>query len=242
MPDFHPTVSPSAEEYLLTLFRMECQGERAGTSRLAKQFNVKAPSVTGMLRRLHSRGWVYYRRYRPPELTEEGRELAVRLIRRHRLLESFLVKFLLFEAEESHHEVQILQHSVSEKLLRRIDASLGHPAFDPNGEAIPDEHGNIPERPLILLTKLEAGKTAFFSRVDNRNAEIKFHLSELDAYPGMAVTMVRPPKSGKVTIRVGDSEFTLEQKVAEIIYVQPNRVKVYSGDSFWRGEPGYGRY
>ncbi|MBD3166307.1 metal-dependent transcriptional regulator [bacterium] len=221
MSRFHLNVSPSAEEYLLTLFRLECEGEKVGTSRLAKMFEVKAPSVTGMLRRLHTRGWVHYRRYRPPELTEEGRAVAVRLIRRHRLLESFLVRFLNYGPNEVHEEVQILEHSVSERLLNRIDEALGHPAYDPHGDPIPDESGNIPDRPLVALSSLQQGKTAVLSRVDNRHSHVLNDLKELGAYPGMSVELQDMPKNGKLTIRAGEKELCIDREVADVIYVRP---------------------
>lgn len=140
------TRSSSAEEYLLALYRFERDGVKTGTCKLADLFGVKAPSVTGMLRRLHDRGWVNYRRYRPPQLTPIGRSMAARLIRRHRLLETFLVECLDFAPEDVHKEVQSLEHSASDNLILKISQKLGNPQFDPHGEPIPQPEESLLDR------------------------------------------------------------------------------------------------
>ncbi|MCB2211176.1 metal-dependent transcriptional regulator [bacterium] len=219
----NPKVSSSAEEYLLTLYRLESSGERAGSSQLAKMFGVKAPSVTGMLRRLSERGWVRYQRYRPPELTEEGRRVAVYLVRRHRLLETFLVRFLDYSWEEVHEEVQQLEHTVSDSLLNHIDRKLGHPNYDPHGDPIPDEHGNMPEHKLVPLTRLEEGSQAEVGRVDNRSRHLLTVLGEIGAFPGANVTRLAGTSNGKLSVRVGRREIQIDGDVARLIWVKPNR-------------------
>jgi DtxR family transcriptional regulator, Mn-dependent transcriptional regulator len=217
-----PKVSSSAEEYLLTLYRLETSGERAGSSQLAKMFGVKAPSVTGMLRRLSERGWVRYQRYRPPELTEEGRRVAVYLIRRHRLLETFLVRFLDYSWDEVHDEVQMLEHTVSDRLLHRIDHKLGQPSYDPHGDPIPDEHGNMPDHTLVPLTRLEEGSAGQVGRVDNRSRHLLSVIGEIGAYPGASVTRLRGTNNGKLSVRVDRREMQIDGEVARLIWVKPN--------------------
>ncbi|MBS1261255.1 MAG: Iron-dependent repressor IdeR [Calditrichaeota bacterium] len=221
-----PRVSSSAEEYLLTLYRLETSNERAGSSQLAKMFGVKAPSVTGMLRRLGERGWVRYQRYRPPELTDEGRRIAVRLVRRHRLLETFLVQFLDYSWDEVHEEVQQLEHTVSEKLLERIDIKLGRPRYDPHGDPIPGQDGRLPSHRLIPLTRLQEGGRAQVSRVDNRSRHLLTVLGEIGAYPGTSVTRLRTRRNGQLSLRVGRREIQLDGDIARLIWVKPNRAPV----------------
>lgn len=221
-----PKVSPSAEEYLLTLFRLESTGEQVGSSQLAKMFGVKAPSVTGMIRRLHQRGWVRYRRYRPPELTTEGRNVAVRLIRRHRLLETFLARELDVPWDEVHEEVQILEHAVSDRLIERIDQKLEHPEFDPHGDPIPDEEGRMPDHNLVPLPRLEEGQGGMLKRVDNRSRHLMSVLKDMGVrdigqFPGMRIQRKADRNNGKLAIQIGDREVDLDREVARLIWVEP---------------------
>lgn len=216
-----PKVSSSAEEYLLTLYRLETSGERAGSSQLAKMFGVKAPSVTGMLRRLSERGWVKYQRYRPPQLTPEGRKIAVQLVRRHRLLETFLVQSLDYDWDEVHEEVVKLEHSVSEKLLQRIDQKLGHPDYDPFGEPIPDAAGSLPDHSLVPLSRLQEGSDAEIGRVDNRSKHLRSVINQIGAFPGTPIKRLRGPHGGKLSLRVGRREIQLDGELARLIWVRP---------------------
>jgi len=221
-----PNVSPSAEEYLLTLFRLETTGEQAGSSQLARMFGVKAPSVTGMIRRLDQRGWVRYQRYRPPELTEAGRSVAVRLIRRHRLLETFLARVLGVPWDEVHEEVQILEHAVSDRLIERIDHQLGHPAFDPHGDPIPDPEGNLPPHNLVPLTRLRPGQRGELKRVDNRSRHLMGVLRELGVqdigrFPGMTIQRMADPRNGRLMVHIADRTIELERDVARLVWVDP---------------------
>lgn len=222
MPDSYPKVSPSAEEYLLTLYRLESAGETVGSSQLAKTFGVKAPSVTGMLRRLHARGWVRYRRYKPPRLTEEGRQVAVRLIRRHRLLETFLFQELDYTWDEVHDEVAQLEHAVSDRLIERIDSKLGYPKHDPHGDPIPDREGHLPDHDMIPLIRLEPGQEAVVGRVDNRSRRVLRTLGDLGAYPGTKVRRLSKEANGRMKIRVQDRELIVDSAIAGLIWVRPD--------------------
>lgn len=220
MQSHRQPVSPSAEEYLLTLFRHESIGEALGTNRLARLFGVKAPSVTGMLRRLRQRGWVWYQPYRPPSLTEEGRRVAVRLIRRHRLLETYLVEVLGFPWDRVHEEVQILEHAVSEQLMERIADKLGHPSYDPHGDPIPDAEGNMPETSHLPVGKLPEGGEAVLSRVDNRRSALLAELGDAGAFPGVRLRRMADSE-GALVLRIGEKTIHLSQEAADLIWVSP---------------------
>ncbi|MFC2170721.1 metal-dependent transcriptional regulator [Calditrichota bacterium] len=218
-------ISSSAEEYLLTLFRLEFEGTRAGTSYLAKLFGVKAPSVTGMLRRLHHRGWLKYKRYRPSELTPAGRDIAVRLIRRHRLLESFLIEFLEYKLEEVHDAVQVLEHAVTDDLIKRVDAKLGHPAFDPHGDPIPDENGNLPEQHYIPLTKMKSGQKATLRRIDNRDRDQVESLRIIGALPGVKIKMLEESENDTLKVSIENKEVSVDSNLANLLWVSPDEQK-----------------
>ncbi|MDP8206768.1 MAG: metal-dependent transcriptional regulator [Candidatus Electryonea clarkiae] len=218
-------ISSSAEEYLLTLFRLEFEGTRAGTSYLAKVFGVKPPSVTGMLRRLNLRGWINYKRYRPSSLTAAGREIAVRLIRRHRLLETFLVEFLEYKLEDVHDAVQSLEHAVTDDLMKRIDSKLVHPAFDPHGDPIPDENGSMPEMHYIPLTKLKVGQIATLRRIDNRDRKLLGDLLKVGAHPGVKITKTKDADNGTIGAKIDSKDIKLDSSLAALLWVAPKEKK-----------------
>ncbi|GBE30566.1 iron-dependent repressor IdeR [bacterium BMS3Bbin04] len=205
----------------MTLHRLESSRERIGTSQLARMFNVKAPSVTGMLHRLGERGWIRYRRYRPPELTTEGRQIAVYLIRSHRLLETFLVKFLDYSLDDVHEEVRKLEHSISDGLLMRIDQKLDHPSYDLRGDPIPGINGQMPDHKLIPLTHLEEGSTAKMGGSDSRIRHLMTVLNSIGADPGSTVTRLPGSTNKMLAIRIGQREVEIDDDLARLIWVNP---------------------
>ena len=131
-------LSESAENYLTAILRLEDAGdEAASTSALAERHQVARPSVTGMLKRLAADGLVSHERYRGVRLTDTGRAAARQVIRRHRLVETFLVTVLGMPADEVHAEAHRLEHALSDAVVDRLDAWLGRPATDPHGQPIP---------------------------------------------------------------------------------------------------------
>jgi DtxR family transcriptional regulator, Mn-dependent transcriptional regulator len=222
MKPYRSKVSPSAEEYLMTLYSYESLGKPLGSSKLADILGIKAPSVTGMLRRLHIRGLVEYRRYKPPELTDIGKIAAVRLIRRQRLVETFLYEELDFGWEEIHDEAKILSHNVSDRLLKKIDEKLGFPKFDPHGDPIPDMYGNFPEENLISFSALPEGTEAMLARVEARDFELLHRLGEIQAFPGAHLRKMESESEETFTLRFDDQEIKLDKKSGESIWVKPN--------------------
>ena len=131
-------LTESAENYLSAILRLEeAEGAAATTSVLAEHLEVARPSVTGMLKRLAADGLVTHRRYRGVRLTARGRRAARRVIRRHRLVETFLVEVLGMSADAVHAEAHRLEHAISDEVVDRLDLWLGRPARDPHGQPIP---------------------------------------------------------------------------------------------------------
>jgi len=134
-------LTESVENYLGAILRLEEAGiGSASTSELAERLQVARPSVTGMLKRLAADGLVSHRRYRGVRLTRTGRREARRVIRRHRLVETFLVTVLGMPADRVHQEAHRLEHAVSDEVIDRLDLWLGRPAEDPHGQPIPATH------------------------------------------------------------------------------------------------------
>ncbi len=131
-------LSESVENYLTAIVRLEDAGTPATTSALADLLDVARPSVTGMLKRLAAAGFVTHERYRAVQLTRRGRQVGQAVIRRHRLVETFLVDVLDMPPERVHAEAHRLEHALSDEVIDRLDAWLGRPQRDPHGQPIPE--------------------------------------------------------------------------------------------------------
>lgn len=155
--------SKQREDHLKALYAL---GESLGgaeawvpTNRMAEHLGVKAPSVTNMVQVLHELGWAEHRPYRGARLSPAGRRIALALVRKHRLWETFLVERLGFGWEEVHDVAEQLEHIDSVKLVERLDAYLGRPTEDPHGDLIPDGKGRFAERPKrVEMHELDAGQ------------------------------------------------------------------------------------
>ena len=130
-------LTEAVENYLTAILRLEQSGAEATTSALAEHLAVARPSVTGMLKRLAVEGLVTHERYRGAQLTAAGHRAACDVIRRHRLVETFLVTVLGMAADQVHAEAHRLEHALSEEVVERLDAWLGRPEHDPHGQPIP---------------------------------------------------------------------------------------------------------
>ncbi len=151
--------SSTVENYLKTILRLEAEGEGATTvGEIARELGVTPGTVTTMMRHLRDRGLVDYEPRRGLSLKPEGTTEAMKVVRRHRLLELFLVEVMGLDWSEVHAEAEVLEHAVSDRLLDRIDAMLGEPTHDPHGDPIPDRRGILPEDRAVPLIEAEVGR------------------------------------------------------------------------------------
>lgn len=191
------------EDYLKTIYDLE-RGGAATTTTIAGRLEVAPASVTGMVRRLAGQGLLEHERYRGVRLTDEGRRVALNTIRRHRVIETYLVRALGYSWDLVHDEAERLEHAASDELVNRMAASLGDPGFDPHGAPIPTPDGFVEESEVVPLSSLETGGSARLARVRDEDPELLRHLDELGLRPGAAVTLLeRAPFDGPLTIRVG---------------------------------------
>lgn len=147
----HPSVSSAVQDYLKAIYRLEESNGRASPADIAEVLRVKAPSVTGMMKRLAEAGWVHYESGTGATLTAAGRQEALRVIRRHRLIELFLTQVLKLDWSEVDAEAEALEHAISPRLEQAIAAHLGEPSHDPHGHPIPSADGELARRPLTRL-------------------------------------------------------------------------------------------
>lgn len=219
--------TPAVEDYLKAIYKASRGGSgAASTSAVADALGVSAASVSGMLRRLAERGLVEYERYYGARLTGDGREAALGTIRRHRILEAFLVEVLGYSWDTVHDEADRLEHAASEGLVDRMAAALGDPVEDPHGAPIPEAGVEFRERQWPALAELQVGERGVVRRVADESAEALRYLAELELRPGARVAVIdRAPLDGPITVRVGARERVLGRELCGSVRVERARVK-----------------
>jgi DtxR family Mn-dependent transcriptional regulator len=197
-------LSHSVEDYLKAIYQLTEHGESATTTGIAEALNIAAPSVTGMVKRLAEAGLLEHLPYKGVTLTGDGRRAALRMLRRHRLIEAYLVQRLGYSWDNVHDEAERLEHAVSEGLIERMSRALGDPHFDPHGDPIPTADGFIADVTTLTLPEVAVGETVTISRVESSSAERLRWLADADLVPGAEITVLEhQPFLGPITLRLG---------------------------------------
>lgn len=197
------------ENYLKTIFRFSRDEESVSTNTIANYLGTSAASVTDMLKRLSKKGLVKYTPWYGVVLEEEGRKVALRIIRKHRLWEVFLSQKLQFSWDNVHDVAEQLEHINSPELIQRLDEFLGFPKFDPHGDPIPSESGEIEIRTTQLLQDIQVGATAEIAGVLLSSADFLQYLDRVGLTIGQKVQV-----SEKISF---DNSMILEVKDARVI-------------------------
>lgn len=184
-------VSTAVQDYLKAIHRLGEVGGVASPADIAVLLKVKAPSVTGMLKRLAEAGWVNYEPGSKVTLTDAGRAEALRVIRRHRLIELFLTQVLKLDWSEVDAEAEALEHAISPRLEAAIAAHLGEPSHDPHGHPIPTASGELTRRSLLRLCDFRAGDRVAIREAQDDNPERLRRWQSLGLVPGTAVLVRR---------------------------------------------------
>ena len=212
--------SRSVEDFLKAVFTLQQQSDRVSTNTLRDALSITAPSVTDMAQRLVAAGLVDYQKYRGVVLTDAGREIALRVIRRHRLLELYLVRELGYELREVHDEAERLEHAVSDHFVEAIARKLGNPQIDPHGDPIPSPEGVIEQRDLQSLASLRTGEQATIAQLKTSNSEMLQHMLDRGFRLNAVVEiMARDPFNGPITVRIDGKRRVVGHQVAENILV-----------------------
>jgi DtxR family Mn-dependent transcriptional regulator len=216
--------SPAVEDYLKAIYTLTRSAQTASTNDLAERLDVSTGSVSAMVGRLADEGLVTHARYRGAALTDEGRSAALRVVRRHRLIELFLAQSLEMPWEDLHDEAEILEHAVSDRLIDLIAEKLGDPQFDPHGDPIPSRDLSIEPRQTINLAALASGQVGVFVRISDANPAMLKYLSAQGIAIGDRVEMVgRQPFDGPVIVRISGHEHALGSQLAAAMRVsEPN--------------------
>lgn len=199
-----PRLSPSVEDYLKAVFALTRRDEAAATSALADSLGVQPSSVTGMVKRLAGDGLLEHVPYRGVSLTERGRHEALRILRRHRVLETYLTERLGFAWDDVHDEAERLEHAASDRLIEAMADALGDPSHDPHGAPIPTASGEIEAMDFPSLAQCVPGDRVTVRAVPDEHGDELRAMEARGLRPGVTVTIQEwGHGDGPVTIRVG---------------------------------------
>lgn len=215
-----PHVTHAMEDYLKAVYRLLEEGNAATTQALAEELGITGPSVTNMVKRLHSMKLLTHTRYQGVELTPAGEKIALEVIRHHRLLELYLAETLGYSWDEVHEEAEKLEHHVSDDLEARMDSALGYPTRDPHGDPIPGPDGSVSAESGMLLRDADDSMSYKVIRVSDRDPQLLRYLGSMDLIPGSPVMVLeRMPFDGLLRIRVSDIEHVVGRQLAEAVFV-----------------------
>jgi DtxR family Mn-dependent transcriptional regulator len=213
--------STSEENYLKTIFHLQIKDDNVTTNELAERLQTKPASITDMMKKLKSRKLVNYQPYQGFRLTNEGKKIALSIIRRHRLWEFFLAEKLKFNWDEVHEVAEQLEHVSSKKLIDKLDEYLNYPKFDPHGDPIPDTNGKMETSRQISLSELPVNKTAKICYISDQSELLLEYLQEKKINIGSSVTVKkRFGFDGSLEIRSDNKLLTITSQAAKNIFVK----------------------
>ena len=205
----------SVQDYVKAIYELEVAQKRPGTKALADLLGVQMASVTVMVKNLAEEGFLKHVPYRGVRLRPKGRNLALRTLRRHRLIELFLVQTLGLGWDEVHADAEQMEHAVSDALIERIDEYLGHPQFDPHGAAIPGVDGKVVARRSVSIAQLKAGDDGTVIEVEDKDPDFLRFVSSLGIKIGSTVEVIgNEPYGGPVTLRLGKRNIVMGTEAA----------------------------
>jgi DtxR family transcriptional regulator, Mn-dependent transcriptional regulator len=212
--------SEAMREYLAEIYRLQEDEPTVSTTSLADRLDVSAPAVPRMLKRLKSAGYVKHVPYQGVELTERGRKEALREVRRHRILEVFLVNVMGFTWDEAHEHADSLGKGLNDGLTGRMNEMTHFPTRCPHGEPIPDTEGNLPPINDVCIITLGPGHKGVISRVRTHEPEKLKYFSSLGLVPGATFEIIgRAPFNGPMRLKVGGEDVVLGIELTKSLWV-----------------------
>jgi DtxR family transcriptional regulator, Mn-dependent transcriptional regulator len=212
----------TTEDYIKCIYTLQQSGDKVTTSALAARLNLADASVTDMVKKLSERGYVQYEPYQGVLLTAGGRRMALKIIRRHRLWEMFLVQFLGYSWDKVHDEAERLEHVTSDELEQRLDIILRRPALDPHGDPIPTSSGVMEMKHDIALAECLPGASVRVHRVSDDNREVLRHVTRMGLTLNTRLTVKEKTEfDGSMVVKVGSRNKYLSRRIAGSIFVQP---------------------
>jgi len=214
--------TPAVEDYSKAIFSLESRSqEPVSTNALAERLGITPGSVSAMLKRLDELGLITHIPYRGVRLTDDGRRIALEVIRHHRLLESYLADALGMPWDRVHAEAEVLEHVLSDDLEELIAAKLGHPTFDPHGDPIPTADLELQEPLTHRMESMQPGDEGVFVRVSDSDPEMLRYLADRGISPGQRFTVRdRQPFGGPLFVLFGKREHAIGGELAAAMRVE----------------------
>lgn len=216
-------LSPSTQNYLKVIWGIsEWADTPVTTTVIAQKSGLKVSSVSDAVRKMTAQGLVSHARYGVVELTDLGRKHALDMVRRHRLLETFLVQVLGYDWDQVHDEAENLEHAISDFMVERLDAFLQYPTRDPHGDPIPSADGVVEQPNAVVLSDVVPGQHVVVERISDDDPALLQFLHAQGIVPGVALTLVgATPFSDALSLNVGDGETTvsLGRQATDALYV-----------------------
>jgi len=209
------------ENYLKTMFILSEKSGEVTVNELSKNLNIKMPTVNSMVKKLAGKGLVNYQSYKPFTLTEEGRKVALLIIRKHRLTEMFLVEKMGFGWEEVHEVAEQIEHIHSPNFFAKMDEMLDFPTVDPHGSPIPDRNGNIHLKNYATLNRFEIGDKLKLVAVTNSNDEFLKYLNSKELQLDVELEILDKEEFDQsMTVEFDGKNVVLSSKVTEKLLVE----------------------
>ncbi|MDO5971884.1 metal-dependent transcriptional regulator [Flavivirga aquimarina] len=215
-------ITLTEENYIKAIYHLGKYGvNNVSTNAIAKEMETKASSVTDMVKKLSEKEYVDYKKYQGVSLTAKGIDIAINIVRKHRLWEVFLVEKLNFSWDEIHDVAEQLEHIKSEKLISQLDAFLEYPTHDPHGDPIPDKSGKIKKIDKILLSEAQIGDDCICVGVQDSSSEFLKYLDKNCIALGTELKVIhKEPFDNSITIQILTKEFTISNMIANNLFVK----------------------
>lgn len=214
-------ITPTMRRYAAEVFRLQQDQSKVKISDLAETVGASVQATSRMVQRLHKGGFLDYEPYRGAELTEQGEHIALPALRRHRLIEVFLVRVMGYDWAEAHELSDVFELGVNQELEDRIDELTGHPTRCPHGEPIPSKEGVMPVVKDVCMVKLPKGTLGVISRVRTHDFDKLRYIAELDLVPGKAITLLNfAPFHGPVRIALDNHEQVIGYEIAASLWIE----------------------
>ncbi|MFT5242520.1 MAG: DtxR family Mn-dependent transcriptional regulator [Glaciecola sp.] len=215
-------ITLTEENYIKAIYHLGKHGEyMVNTNAIAESLETKASSVTDMVKKLADKEYLHYKKYQGVILTEKGNQVAINIIRKHRLWEVFLVEKLNFTWDEVHDVAEHLEHIKSEKLINELDALLEFPTHDPHGDPIPDKNGKFNKIEKIALSQASVGPTYKCIGVQDSSTNFLQYLDSNNIGLGTTIELLhKEPFDNSVKIKLNTTEMVVSQNVAKNLYLK----------------------